>query len=154
MNKKFLEEQMKKLETNYGRDKFVITKEIFGLWYEMFDKCDERLFRQAIIKCIQESEFTPTIATVTRFYKEIEKEDRELKETIKNHYVTIRSIWGEKPDKETLSEIVSYIKRFPKKQRKVEMIELTQRAVSFSHDCDACGRKDKPTIKEYLQGKR
>ncbi len=33
------------------------------------------------------------------------------------------------------------------------MVELTHDAVSFRHDCDACGRTDIPTIKEYM-GKR
>ena len=63
-------------------------------------------------------------------------------------------IAGESYDKETFNEIVKYIMRQPRSMRKVEMIELQQRAVSFAHDCEGCGRRDKPTIKEYVQGKR
>lgn len=154
MDKAFLREQMMKLETNYGKDKFVITKEMFELWYEMFQNCEEPGLKLAVDKCIKESEFAPNIAGLMKYYKAIEEEHEEMKEVLNNQYRKIYSLWPEKYDSDTFKAIVEYICRFPKKMRKVEMIELTQRAISFSYDCDGCGRKDKPTIKEYLQGAR
>lgn len=154
MNGKFLQEQMKRLETNYGREKFVITKDIFDLWKEMFSDCNEQAFKLAVDKCIKENEFAPNIAGLMKYYKAIEEEHEEMKEVLNNQYRKIYSLWPEKYDSDTFKAIVEYICRFPKKMRKVEMIELTQRAISFSYDCDGCGRKDKPTIKEYLQGAR
>ena len=134
---------MIKLETNYGKDKFHISKDIFDLWFEMFAGCEEQGLKLAIEKYIRESEYPPNIA-----------ERADLVETIKAQYSIIRSIWGESYDAETLKTIQDYIVKFPKKTRKVEMVELTHDAVSFRHDCDACGRVDIPTIKEYIQGKR
>lgn len=154
MDKAFLREQMMKLETNYGKDKFVITKEMFELWYEMFQNCEEPGLKLAVDKCIKESEFAPNIAGLMKYYKAIEEEHEEMREVLNNQYRKIYSLWPEKYDSDTFKAIVEYICRFPKKMRKVEMIELTQRAISFSYDCDGCGRKDKPTIKEYLQGAR
>lgn len=154
MKKAFLREQMIKLETNYGKDKFIITKEMFDLWYSMFSECDELGLKFAVEKCIKENEFAPNIANLMKCYKELEEERADLAETIRNQYSIICSIWGEKFDLETLKEIQKYIIRFPKKTRKVEMVELTHDAVSFRHDCDACGRKDIPTIKEYILGVR
>lgn len=154
MDKAFLREQMIRLETNYGKDKFVITKDMFDLWYEMFQECEEEGLKLAVDRCIKENEFAPNIAGLMKYYKELENEKNELIDTIKHQYTTIRSIWGENYDKDTLSEIATYIMRRPKKIRKVEMVELTHRAVSFAHDCEAAGRIDKPTIKEYIQGAR
>ena len=108
----------------------------------------------AVDKCLRENEFAPNIAGLMKCYKELEAEKNELSETIVHQYKTIRSIWGEEYDSTTFKAIVDYILRFPKKTRKVEMIELTHRADSFSHDCDACGRVDKPTILDYIQGAR
>ena len=126
----------------------------FDLWYGMFAECDEQGLNLAVDKCIQESEFAPNIATLMKCYRELEAERADLAETIRNQYSIICSIWGEAYDLETLREIQRYIMRFPKKTRKVEMVELTHDAVSFRHDCDACGRVDIPTIKEYIQGMR
>lgn len=154
MDKAFLREQMIKLETNYGKDKFVITKEMFDLWYEMFQECEEEGLELAVKKCIKENEFAPNIAGLMKHYKELADEREDLKETIQHQYTTICSIWGEEYDSDTFKAIAEYIMRQPKKMRKVEMVELTHRAVSFSHSCDACGRLDKPTIKEYIEGAR
>lgn len=154
MNAKFLREQMIKLETNYGKDKFHITKEIFDLWKEMFADCNEQAFKLAVDKCIKENEFAPNIAGLMKYYKAIEEEHDEMKKVLNEQYRKICSLWTEEYNSDTFNAIVEYIYRFPKKMRRVEMIELTQRAISFSFDCDGCGRKDKPTIKEYVQGAR
>ena len=154
ISKQFLKEQAKRIETNYGKDRFVMNPDIFDLWYEMFADCDEEGLRLAVTKCIKESEFPPNIAGLMKYYRQLDEERCELGETIKAQYRKMRSFWGEEYDKETHQAIIEYLMRFPKKTRKVEMIELSQRAISFSFNCDGCGRKDKPTIKEYIEGER
>lgn len=154
MTQEFLLKQMARIELNYGKERFKADQDIFDLWYEMFSDCNEQAFKLAVDKCIKESEFAPNIAGLMKYYKAIEEEHEEMKEVLNNQYRKIYSLWPEKYDSDTFKAIVEYICRFPKKMRKVEMIELTQRAISFSYDCDGCGRKDKPTIKEYLQGAR
>lgn len=154
MDAKFLREQMIRLETNYGAERFKISKEIFDLWVEMFADCDEEGFKLAVTKCIQESEYAPNIAGLMKYYKQLDEERSELGDTIKAQYRKMRSFWPEEYDSDTYKAIVEYLMRFPKKTRKVEMIELSQRAISFSFNCDGCGRKDKPTIKEYIEGER
>ena len=154
MDKAFLREQMIKLETNYGKDKFVITKEMFDLWYEMFCDCNEEGLGLAVNKCIKENEFAPNIAGLMKYYKEIENEHNELESLIKRQYTVIRSIWGEEYDGDTFKALAEYVLRFPSKQRNIEVVEFTHKAVSFFHDCDAVGRKERPTIKEYIEGER
>jgi len=154
ISKEFLLKQMGRLELNYGKDRFRVEQDMFDLWYEMFQECEEPGLKLAVDKCIKENEFAPNIAGLMKYYKALEDERNDLRDTIQHQYTTIRSIWGEKYDKDTYESIVEYIMRQPKNLRKVEMVELTHRAVSFAHDCDACGRTDKPTIKRYIQGER
>lgn len=144
---------LQKLEKAYV-SKIKFDQDLVDLWYEMFEGCEEEGFKMAVDKCIRENEFPPNIAGVMKCYKELENERQELGDLIKHQYTTIMSIWGENYDKDTHNAIIKYIFRFPKRTRKVEMVELTQRAVSYKHDCDMCGRKDIPTIKEYVEGKR
>lgn len=154
MTKEFLLKQMSRLEVNYGKDRFKVDQDIFDLWYEMFADCNEQAFKLAVDRCIKESDFAPNIAGVMKYYRAIEEEHDDLAETIRNQYRKMCSFWTEEYDSDTFNAIVEYIYRFPKKMRKVEMVELSQRAISFSFDCDGCGRKDKPTIKEYVEGAR
>lgn len=154
IKEEFLLKQMARIELNYGKERFKVDQEIFDLWYEMFADCNEQAFKLAVDKCIKENEFAPNIAGLMKYYTAIEDEHEEMKKVLNEQYRKICSLWTEEYSSDTFNAIVEYIYRFPKKMRKVEMIELAQRAISFSYDCDGCGRKDKPTIKEYVQGAR
>lgn len=154
MKKELLRDLMKKIELNYGPDKFKITKPMFELWYDMFSDCNEYGLKQAVDKCIKENEFAPNVAGLMKYYKALEEAHNELEKAVKHNYSVIRAIWEEEYDDNTLMELWTYINRFPEKTRQTELVELTQRAVSFRHDCEGCGRKDYPTILEYLKGAR
>lgn len=154
IKEEFLLKQMARIELNYGKERFKVDQDIFDLWYEMFKDCAEQGLKLAVDKCIKENEFAPNIAGIMKYYRAIEEEHDEMKNLLSSQYRKICSLWPEDYDSDTFKAIAEYIYRFPKKMRKVEMIELTQRAISFSFDCDGCGRKDKPTIKEYVQGAR
>lgn len=144
---------LQKLELAYS-PKLHFEQEQVDLWYEMFADCSEDGLRLAVDKCIKENEFAPNIAGIMKYYKELEEEKNDLRDTIQHQYTTIRSIWGEQYDSDTFKTIAEYIMRQPKKLRKIEMVELTHKMASFSHDCDIAGRLDKPTIKDYVQGAR
>ena len=154
ITEKFLKQQLRKLQTNYGVDKFDLSKESFDLWYEMFSDCDEEGLRLAVTNCIKENEFAPNIAGLMKYYKTLEKDRNEIKEVMKSKYNTMRCMWRDEADFDTFQTIVEYIVRFPKGQRKVQMVELTRNAIAFYNDCRYCGRQDIPTIKEYVEGKR
>lgn len=154
ISREFLKDQMKKLETNYGKDKFRMTQDTFELWYEMFADCEEDGLKIAVDNCLKENEFAPNIAGLMKYYKELEKERNEIIESMTSSYNTMRNAWGEKYDKTTFRAIVDYIFRFPKEQRKVQTVELTHHAISYYNDCVYVGRADIPTIKEYVEGKR
>lgn len=154
ISKEFLLKQMGRLELNYGKDRFRVEQDMFDLWYEMFQECEEPGLKLAVDKCIRENEFAPNIAGLMKYYREIDDARKELGDVIKAQYNKVLYFWGEAYDSDTYKAFVEYIMRFPKNMRKTEMIELSQRMISYSFDCDGCGRKDKPTIKEYIQGAR
>lgn len=154
VSKKFLKEQLSKLQVNYGKDKFDISPDAFNLWYEMFADCEEEGLRIAVSNCIKENEFAPNIAGLMKYYKTLEQDRSEIKEIMQSKYNTLRCMWNEDPDSDTFKAIVDYIFRFPKEQRKVQMVELTHNAIAFYNDCRYCGRQNIPTIKEYVEGKR
>lgn len=154
ITQKFLKEQLIKLQTNYGRDKFDLSRETFNLWYEMFADCEEEALKLAVTNCIKESEFAPNIAGLMKYYRAIVQERSEIIEIMESKYKTLLGIWGESANKETFMAIVKYIYSFPKKERKEAMIELAHKAVSFYNDCRNEARLDIPTIKEYVEGIR
>lgn len=154
ITKKVLKEQLSKIQTNYGVDKFDLSKEKFELWYEMFADCDENGLKLAVANCIKENEYAPNIAGLMKYYRTLEQDRAEIAEVMKSKYTTMRSMWREEYDSDTFKAIIEYIFRFPKEQRKVQMVELTHHAISFYNDCRNVGRQDIPTIKEYVEGKR
>lgn len=149
---KFIE-YLKMLDKAYS-PKMTFTKELVDMWYEMFADCDEEGLKMAVINCIKTSEFPPNIATLMRYYRELDDNRKEMFALITSNYTTLRSMWREQYDKETFKAIVEYVFRFPKEQRKVQTVELTHHAISFYNDCRNVGRLDIPTIKEYVEGKR
>ncbi len=154
ISKNFLLQQLKKLQINYGTDKFDMSDETFKLWYEMFKDCDEDGLRIAVNNCIKESEFAPNVAGLMKYYRILDQEHEELKQSIKSNYTNIMSKWRESYNTETLQAIKEFVLRFPKNQRITRMEELTINALQFYESCSNCGRKDIPTIKEYVEGKR
>lgn len=134
--------------------KLVFTQDLIDLWYDMFKDCNEQGLKLAVDKCIKESEFAPNIAGLMKYYRELETKHNELVDLVKHQYAIMRSIWEEEYDDDTFMELWAYVNRFPEKSRKVEIVELTHRAVSFKHDCEGLGRTDTPTILRYLQGDR
>ncbi len=151
ITKEFLLNQMRKLETNYGKEKFVMNPDLFELWYEMFQPCEEEGLKLAVDKCIKESEFAPNIATLMKFYKELADEREEMRRLIEHEYGLMKSVWGEKDNAETYNAIVRYIYKQPKKERRVKMVELSQESISYYHDLIAKGIHQIPTIKEYVE---
>lgn len=144
---------LQKLERVYA-PKMTFNQELVDIWYEMFADCEEEGLKIAVANCIKNSEFPPTIATLMKYYRELDDNRKEIAEVMKSKYTTMRSMWEEEYDSDTFKAIVEYIFRFPKEQRKVQMVELMQHAISFYIDCRNVGRTDIPTIKEYVEGKR
>lgn len=101
MDKKFLRDQMIKLETNYGKDRFKITKEMFELWYEMFKDFSEEGIKSSVNQYIRENEYPPTIAGIMKIYREKDKRREDVRNYVKGNYSYVSHWCNEKPNSAT-----------------------------------------------------
>lgn len=150
VTRELLKEQMKRMEINYGVEKFKITKEVFELWFDILSKCEEKELVMAFTECLMESEFAPNIAGLMKYYKKIIDERNSYRDFVLKHYEVIRDAFEESYNVAALNAIVDYLRVFPKDKRKAEMTELMYRAITFCHDCEYQA-KEKPSVKEYIE---
>lgn len=150
VTRELLKEQMKRLEINYGVDKFKITKEVFELWFDILSKCEEKELVMAFTECLTENEFAPNIAGLMKYYRKIIDERNQYRDHVLQQYAVIRDVFEEKFSADTLNTILEYLSVFPQNMRKAEMTEMTYRAITFCHDCEYQA-KEKPSVKEYIE---
>ena len=101
MDRKFLSEQMKRLEANYGTERFKITKQMFDIWYEMFSNCAEEGIRSSVNEYIRENEYPPTIAGIMKIYREKERFRKEVIDYVLGNYTYISHWCNEYPNQRT-----------------------------------------------------
>ena len=77
--------QVQRLSMFY--DKFPVSQPIFNMWAEVFKSCDRKVFERAIDEAIKNEEFTPSIATIKRYCRDIELENRQIMEKAKECYL-------------------------------------------------------------------
>lgn len=151
MTREFLKKQVSILRSTYER--FTITQEQFDIWYKCFADCDEKIFEQAVMNYIKNSEYPPVIAGVMKYYREIVDYKQDMQQFFHRQYMTLISVWEEEFNADTLIEFINLVCKYPKEQRKDKAVEITHQAVSFHHDCEYEGRKA-PTLMEYIRGIR
>ena len=138
---------MIKLERNYGSDRFKITQQMFELWAEMFKDYSEEGFKVSVDEYIKTSEYPPTVASISKIYKEKEAYREELRSYLKNKYIWVSKWYEEEPTQEGFSEFCRYIMKFPKNDRMAKADEVTRKAISFYNN-----KQNQKTFKEYLEG--
>lgn len=144
--KKFVKEQMMRLEQNYGKDRFKITLELFNLWYEMFKDCAEEGLKVSVDEYLRTSEYPPTIASIMNIYKSKSEYRKEISEYLKNRYVWVCRWIDECPTQETYRLLCRYIFKFPKEERKKQVEELIRKAMIYYNET----QENKP-FKDWLE---
>lgn len=84
--------QLEKL--NLFFDKFTVSQTIFNMWVDVFKSYDSKVFERAIDEVIKNEEFAPSIATVRRYCREIELENKQIMEKAKECYLRAISALG------------------------------------------------------------
>lgn len=77
--------QLEKL--NLFFDKFTVSQTIFNMWVDVFKSYDSKVFERAIDEVIKNEEFAPSIATVRRYCRDIELENKQIMEKAKECYL-------------------------------------------------------------------
>lgn len=153
INKKFLQQQMKRIETNYGKAKFNVTQEVFDLWYEMFSKYDPNGFKVAIDEYMRTNEFPPNIAGINKIYQKLDDEREHIAQVIRAKYKWVARWFEEQPSAETYKLFVNYICSFPVIEREKQAEELAYQLVAYWNECAEQGMpiNKRATIKELLK---
>lgn len=136
MEKKFLKEQMMRIETNYGKDRFQITKQMFDLWYEMFQNLDENGIKASVDEYIRTNEYPPTVASIIKIYNGKSDYREQMAERLWKKYKFICRWLEEKPDNAVYRNYVKTVMAFPADERNEIASEMIERAVFLYNDTD------------------
>lgn len=154
MDKNVLINSLQRLEKAYPSKEAPTLKQMqekVDFWFEYFADCKEKIFEQAVTNYIKHEEFPPSIAGVMKYYREIETYLKEMREFLFSQYSMMMATWDENQDQDTLNEFVRIIRKYPREKKKEAAIEITNKAISYHHDCEYEGRTA-PSLLEYLRG--
>lgn len=148
--REFIQKQLKRMEQNFGKEKFKVTQPLFELWAEMFQDLDEEGIRVSVNEYIKTSEYPPTVASIMKIYNARAQEREELKKYIKGKYIQICRWYEEQPDSEILAEIIKLTTNVPKEDRRRFIENMAYDAIGFYNDSVAMGANN-ITIKQFLE---
>ena len=153
ITKKYLQEQMKRIETNYGANKFTVTQQMFDLWYEMFADYDPKGLKAAIDKYMKSSEFAPNVASINNTYQKLADEREHLERVIIAKYKWVAHWFEEQPNIESYNAFMNYVCKFPVSAREGVAENLALKAVQYWNNCCENGVPEQArfTVKEYVE---
>lgn len=146
VSKKFLKQQMMRLEQNYGVDRFKITLEMFNLWADIFKDYNEEGLRVSIDEYMRTSEYPPTVGSIAKIYKAKDEYRKNLLSYLKGKYIWICRWTEVEPTQEDFSMFCRYAVQFPASDRKQKVEEVVSKIVRYYNDT----QKNKP-LKEWLK---
>ena len=135
MTREFIKKQIAELKTVYG-SKFTINQNQFDVWCKYFQDCKEKSFEEAVEAYIKNNEFPPVIAGIMKYYTEIEEYKSEMKRFLFGYYSTMRAVWDEPYDLDTMNEYIRTVCKNPKSIRKEIAIDIANKAIRYHHDCE------------------
>ena len=153
LDKKFLAEQMARIEANYGRDRFKITQQVFDLWFEMFSDCEKAGFKASVEKYMKTNEFAPTVAGIRKVYEELKAYREHMKTVIMANYRKAMYWFEEKADADTYLAYANYVYMFPEKEREAKAVELANKAIGYWINCDDMGvpENERDSLKQFIE---
>lgn len=150
-SREFMQKQVKRLETNYGKERFKVTQQMFDLWADMFKDLDEDGIKVSVDEYIKTNEFPPTVASIMKIYDAKNRVRQELGHYLKTKCTWI-SRWYEQPmTQEEIGLVKQMVTNVPVDNIKAFLDEMALEAVRFYNESVANGVKD-VTIKKFLEG--
>lgn len=146
----FIQTQLKKLETNFGKERFKVTQPMFELWAEMFKDLNEDGIKASVDEYIRTSEYPPNIASIMKIYNAKEQARDELSKFLKMKYAWMCRWYGEGKNDTDYKQIVAFVIKHPASERKTAIDEMCREAVAFYNDCLENG--EPVTIHKFLEG--
>ena len=127
VSREFLKKQFRRLETNYGADRFKINQEMFNLWMELLSDCEEAGIKASVDEYILENEYPPTVASIMKIYRTKEQLRKDILEYILGNYKYISHWYDEKPNEETYIAFKNHICNYPLSVMRVITDELVEK---------------------------
>lgn len=123
-------------------DKFKMSQTTFNTWVDVFKPYSEKVFERAIDEVIKNEEFTPSIATVRRYCKEIEVENRLIMDKAKECYLRAISALGIEKNMDEYKAFLGLINTEDRSRRIDFADELCSLVINFANKQLSEGKKN------------
>ena len=127
MTREEIKTQIEKLSVAY--EKFPISQALFDIWVNSFRDCDFKMFQEAIDETIKNEKYTPNIATVNSYYKQLEAQRRELMDSIRGSYNRAVYALGIEKSADDYKAFLEWLAEIPREFRATS-------AENFSYDVE------------------
>ena len=144
MTREAIKHQLEKLGLVYER--FNISQSIFNIWAGTFRDSNEKTFERAIDEVIKHEEYPPTVATVLRYYEEVEKENREIKAKAKECYMRAITALGIPKNVEEFKAYLMMLNAVPREERIERAESFSTQIVNYANKATTLGKKPKSFI--------
>lgn len=142
----FIQAQLKKLENNFGKERFKVTQPMFNLWADMFKDYNEEGLRVSVDEYMRTNEFPPTVGSIAKIYKAKDEYRKNLLSYLKGKYIWICRWTEVEPTQEEFSMFCRYAVQFPASDRKQKVEEVVSKIVRYYNDT----QENKP-LEEWLK---
>ena len=148
MTREDIRDQLEKIVNVY--EKFTMTKPLFEIWVNSFKEYDKKLFERAVDEAILNEEYTPNIATINRYYKQIEEARKVMISKARESYNRAVYALGCEKNVDDYKEYLEWLATVPAEER-IEIAEkFSYDVVSHANSCMTSGKPIK-TFKELLE---
>ena len=144
-SKQFIQAQLKKLESNYGKERFKVTQPMFDLWSDMFKDYNEEGLEVSVNEYILTNEYPPSVASIAKIYKVKDEYRRNLLSYLKNRYIWVCRWIEEKPTHDTFVLFRDYALKFPQQEREMRVERLIDKVIDYYND-----KQGKKPFKDWL----
>ena len=149
MNKEELDRQLKKLDVMY--EKFnIASQEVYDIWRNSFKDADLKVFTQAIDEVIKNEEYAPNVATVNRYYKQIEAARKAMIEKARECFNRAISALGCEKNVDDYKAYLEWLATIPAEERAEAADRFSYNVVNHANSCTANGAP-KATFKKLLE---
>jgi hypothetical protein len=153
ISKKFLKEQMQRIENNYGTSKFNVTQPMFDLWFDIFKDYDVMGFKCAVDEYLKTNEFAPNIAGINKIYQKMVEERDITSHICKAKYKWVARWFEQKPNWDSYKAFLGYVCKYSFDKREKVAESLASKLIAYWNDCDAKGIpiEDRMTIEGFIK---
>lgn len=144
MTREEIKTQLEKLDLMYER--FNITQALFNVWAENCKNLEAKTFERAIGEVIKHEEYPPNLATVLRYYREIEAENRAIISKARECYMRAISALGIPKNVDEYKAYLLMINAAPREERMELAENFSMMVVNYANKATSEGKKPKSFI--------